>query len=127
MSNIVKRVLESNGVRVNDSDVDNVIFSNDKSDLFHLEISEGCFEDTRLLLAKLYDNADEFENAKELIDEDYFDERLYAIKETCTDAYCEIDLYSFVKAFFELINGIETKEELRDFLEDVNQDWLLQR
>ncbi|MBT2736145.1 hypothetical protein [Bacillus sp. ISL-7] len=119
-----KKLFEKYGVMVDDTDCDNVIYYNDKTESEFLKITEGMLEpeNSRYIVVEVYADKELFDYSKEWIIEDLYDNpkiQVYKIKETVKNEFSEIDLFNYIKTLFELDSTV-TKEEFVSILKDLN-------
>lgn len=117
-----KKLYGKYGIMVDDSDCDNVIFYNEKTEKDLIKITEGCLDDTRYIVVEVYADQEIFDYSKEWIIEDYFENPkidLYMIKETFKNDFSAIDLFNYIKSLFELHSAV-SKEEFKETLEDLH-------
>lgn len=117
-----KKLYEKYGITVDDTNCDEVIFYNDKTEADLIRITEGCLDDSRNIVVEVYADQETFDYSKEWIIEDIFENPkidVYVIKDTMENNFSGIDLFNYIKTLFELHSTV-SKEEFINVLEDLD-------
>jgi hypothetical protein len=141
MMNFMKEALLDYGIEVVDHDSDgrrmpNTFFTSKKSKEFNLIIANTLLSDKSVFTVKLCDSIQDVnrmlnwtndEEDEKWREENYFI-NCFVIKEIPSMAYeyDEVSFYTYVKSFFELLDKIEDKKDLIEFLNRNDKEWILE-